>query len=284
MSVAANVGYGLVAQGKSKEVRLAAVHDALALTQVSDLADYYPRQLSGGQRQRIALSRALSIDPKVLLLDEPLAALDPQLRDMLRLELADILRHSGRATIMVTHDQSEALALADKIAVLRDGVLLQCASPEEIWRSPADAFVAAFVARAVMLHGIVRHDGGVELDEGFILPSEDLDFVQTDVAAGKHVDVVLRPRDVVVADSSGEVGVIVQVLQCEYLGNCTRVLGKVGDLKVTLELPSDEPIGGHVGIRGRRGSISVRLARIMKQPTITPIPDVHERIPNEAIR
>lgn len=258
MTVASNVGYGLVGRVKSKKERERAVREAMELTQVTELAEYRPTDLSGGQRQRIALARAIASDPKVLLLDEPLAALDPQLRDSLRLQLAGILRHSGRAAIMVTHDQSEALALADKIAVLRAGRLLQVASPEELWRAPKGPFVANFVARATILEGVMTYDGSIDLGDGDMIAAEDLDVIDGSMAAGERVEVILRPRDLEPVDAGARTRIRLEVVQSEYLGDSVRVLGRIGGSSLAVEVPASHGVAGVLGLRGRRGSISVR--------------------------
>ncbi|MHC8508865.1 MAG: ABC transporter ATP-binding protein [Rhodospirillales bacterium] len=145
MSVAKNVAYGLRLEGISKDEAHEKVAAALAQVHLQDFKDRMPDQLSGGQRQRVALARALVKRPRVLLLDEPLSALDARLRDKMRLELVKLQQSVGVSFIMVTHDQSEAMATADRIAVLDEGRLRQIASPMELYRAPRDTFVADFI-------------------------------------------------------------------------------------------------------------------------------------------
>jgi ABC-type Fe3+/spermidine/putrescine transport system ATPase subunit len=256
MNVADNVGYGLRARRTSKAEIAAAVRESLRLARVTELADRTPAQLSGGQRQRVALARALATDPRVLLLDEPLAALDPQLRDELRTELAELLRRAGRATVLVTHDQHEALALADRIAILRDGKLVQCATPEEIWANPADGFVAAFIARGAVLPGVRTDDGHVLVDDVWRLPLAALNGADSLPGSGP-VEVVLRPRDLV-ADEEGELTLVVR--QCEYLGDIVRVHGEPlgGNVRLMVELPSSSPISDKLRLSPAPGKASVR--------------------------
>ncbi len=149
MSVADNIAYGLRVRGRArrppeKEIRRR-VGDLLDLVQLAGVESRYPTQLSGGQRQRVALARALAVEPRVLLLDEPFGALDAQVRKDLRRWLREIHERTGRTTLFVTHDQEEALELADRIAILRDGRVEQVGTPDEVYEDPASPFVMAFV-------------------------------------------------------------------------------------------------------------------------------------------
>src|SRR3981189_1140779 len=144
MSVAANVGYGLKMRRTPRPEIARRVADALGLVKLAGLEDRRPRQLSGGQQQRVALARALVIRPKVLLLDEPFSALDRNLRASMQVEIKEIQRKLGVTTIFVTHDQSEALSLSDRIAVIAEGRIRQLGTPDEIYRRPVDRFVASF--------------------------------------------------------------------------------------------------------------------------------------------
>ena len=147
MSVAKNVAYGLKVERLSASEINSRVATALEQVHLTEFKNRMPHQLSGGQRQRVALARALVKKPRVLLLDEPLSALDAKLRDAMRLELVKLQETVGVTFIIVTHDQSEALAMADRIAVLKDGVVRQIASPQQLYENPADEFVADFVGK-----------------------------------------------------------------------------------------------------------------------------------------
>src|SRR5262249_11008252 len=140
-----NVGYGLRMRGLPRMEIARRVGEALALVKLAGLEDRRPRELSGGQQQRVALARALVIRPRVLLLDEPFSALDRNLRASMQVEVKEILHKIGVTTIFVTHDQSEALSLSDRIAVINEGRIRQVGTPDEIYRRPADRFVASFV-------------------------------------------------------------------------------------------------------------------------------------------
>ena len=161
MTVADNVGYGLgCAASPSPRSAAPGRESALPSCSLTGVEDRRPRQLSGGQQQRVALARALVISPKVLLLDEPFSALDKNLRASMQIEIKEIQRQLGVTTIFVTHDQSEALSLSDRIAVMSEGRIRQVGTPDEIYRRPADRFVASFVGDVNVLRGrLDRVDG-----------------------------------------------------------------------------------------------------------------------------
>ncbi len=161
MTVAQNVAYGLDVMRVERTIKAARVKEMLSLVRMDDFADRYPSQLSGGQQQRVAIARALAVRPRILLLDEPFAALDKALRLDMQIELKRIQRNAGTTTILVTHDQEEALSLADRVALLNRGKLEQFASPTEIYDQPASLFVNTFVGAANVLAGTVAAvDGG----------------------------------------------------------------------------------------------------------------------------
>ncbi|MDB5503492.1 MAG: transporter related [Tardiphaga sp.] len=155
MSVSDNIGYGLKIRGIDAKARAARIKEMVALTNIGGLEDRRIDQLSGGQRQRVALARAVAIRPRVLLLDEPLTALDASLRDRLRGELNRLLRSLGITTIYVTHDQAEAMELGDRIVVMRKGAIAQIGTPREIYFTPQSRFVAEFVGAANIVEGPV---------------------------------------------------------------------------------------------------------------------------------
>ncbi len=169
MTVAANIGYGLLVRGVNAAERRRAVGELVDLVRLNGLESKRPAELSGGQRQRVALARAVAIQPRVLLLDEPLAALDAKLKETLRDELADLLRSLRITAVHVTHDQHEAFAIADRLAVMHAGAIVQVGDAETLYRAPAHAFVAEFLGRVNRLErdadaaarGVVKL-GGVE--------------------------------------------------------------------------------------------------------------------------
>ena len=180
LSVARNVGFGL---GRRDDPRRR-VAETLALVGLNQFADRMPHELSGGQQQRVALARALAPRPAVVLLDEPFSNLDPELRTTVRAEVRQILADAGATAILVTHDQEEALSLADRIAVMWDGRIVQTANPEELYHRPVDSRVASFVGDAQFIHGDAQ--GRRVVTELGILPLAG--------QAEGSVDVLLRPE------------------------------------------------------------------------------------------
>ena len=166
MTVADNVGFGLEMRGVAKGERAQRVAETLALVRLTELAGRYPKQLSGGQQQRVALARALVIRPDVLLLDEPLSNLDAKLRQEVRVEIRELQRQLGLTTVMVTHDQEEALAMADRLVVMNEGSVRQVGSQRDLYERPADRFVAGFVGRSTFLDGKVEAPGRFRTESG----------------------------------------------------------------------------------------------------------------------
>src|SRR6478736_7262737 len=204
MSVAENVAYGLQAHKWPKEKIAPRVSEMLALVHMSEFAERKPRQLSGGQQQRIALARCLAIDPKVLLLDEPFGALDKNLRLDMQIEVKRLVRQSGVTTILVTHDQEEALSMADRIAVMARGHIEQVSSPTEIYDAPATLFVNQFVGATNVLAGeLMRAQDGVaavRVPGGAVLKVEET----AQLAAGAPVLVAVRPEQLRLEAAPGE--------------------------------------------------------------------------------
>jgi ABC-type Fe3+/spermidine/putrescine transport system ATPase subunit len=207
MTVEANVGFGLRMAHVERAEASRRVRAALELVGLEELAGAVPAELSGGQQQRVAVARALVNRPAVLLLDEPLGALDLKLRKRLQVELAQIHREVGTVFVYVTHDQEEALALSDRIAVMRDGRIEQIGSPEEVYRRPRSRFVAEFIGESNFIPAdLVRAAAGDEA-----LPA----------GASRGTEVMLRPEALVVSPDDGFIAG--QILHTSFLGSCTRV-------------------------------------------------------------
>ena len=227
LSVADNVAYGLVNRKTPKAKANARVAELLQLVGLPGSQDKFPAQLSGGQQQRIALARALATSPGLLLLDEPLSALDAIVRVHLRQEIRSLQRQLGVTTIMVTHDQEEALSVADRIVVMNHGVIEQVGTPQQVYREPASAFVADFVGRVNVLPALTEAGGVVRVGQTAFDCSHTL-------PAGREVKVYLRPEDVLATPTagSGSAGAEsvnafeVQVEKVEFLG--AYCLARVG--------------------------------------------------------
>jgi len=232
LTVNANVGYGLVNQRRSRPEIAARVQELLELVGLPDQGHKYPLQLSGGQQQRVALARALATSPGLLLLDEPLSALDARVRLRLRDEIKRLQRRLGVTTIMVTHDQEEALAMADRIVVMNHGVIEQVGTPLEVYRKPATAFVADFVGTMTFLEAEVAEGASVRLGDVAIEAPAAVQFRK-----GARVRVGFRPEEVKVRNlESGTANRIeVRVALLDFLGAfCRARLELVGTEKIAI--------------------------------------------------
>src|SRR5947207_7411874 len=173
MTAAENIAFGLEMRGVAKAEQAKRVTDALALVGLAGFSDRYPRRMSGGQQQRVALARALVIRPDVLLLDEPLSNLDAKLREEMQVEIRELQHKLGITTVMVTHDQEEALIMADRLVVMSDGAVRQVGSQRDLYERPADRFVAGFVGRSNLLAGRVIGPGRFETEAGVAIACSD---------------------------------------------------------------------------------------------------------------
>lgn len=218
LSVAKNIAYGLENRRLPRADIGARVTELLDLVGLGDQGVKYPAQLSGGQQQRVALARAMATSPGLLLLDEPLSALDARVRVHLRTEIKDLQRTLGVTTIMVTHDQEEALTMADRIVVMNHGVIEQIGTPEEIYGQPASAFVADFIGTMNFIPGAVTDTNSVKIGE------TSLSCDTGDFTSGASVTVAIRPEDINVQDvaDQGNNMVDAQVRHLEFLGSFYR--------------------------------------------------------------
>jgi ABC-type Fe3+/spermidine/putrescine transport system ATPase subunit len=247
MTVGQNVAFPLELRGMKREEIRRAVADILTLVGLTGFEDRRPRELSGGQQQRVALARAMVYRPPVLLMDEPLGALDKKLRDQLQTEIKQLQRQLGLTVVYVTHDQEEALVLSDRIGVMRDGRLEQFAAPRELYERPATRFVADFLGAANFLSGRVE-DGHVGLDCGARMATR-----RHDLSPGAPAVVAVQPGRVrlVGPDEGFAAGIVSDVT---YVGSMTRVVVILTDGS-TVRV---DPPGGPTPARGDRVAVACR--------------------------
>lgn len=213
LSVAKNIGFGL--SKWSANDKKARILEMLELVELTEHADKRPAELSGGQQQRVALARALAPKPKLLLLDEPFSNLDVVLRESLAMSVRDILKRTNTTAILVTHDQNEAFALADKVGVMNEGKLVQWATPSELYHEPVSPFVAEFVGEGAMIDGIIK-EGHVETVLGDIYrpmevynASGQSQYCEYDYPNGTPIKVLVRPDDIIHDDDSEQTALVV---------------------------------------------------------------------------
>jgi putative spermidine/putrescine transport system ATP-binding protein len=230
MSALGNVGFGLRMRKASATVRRQKAGELLEMVGLSAQAGQFPHQLSGGQQQRVALARALAIEPRVLLLDEPLSALDAKVRLQLREQIRTLQQRLGTTTLFVTHDQEEALSMADRVGVMRAGKLEQVAAPDELYSRPAPAFVAAFVGTMNRFPGELGTGGGSVTVLGTTVP------VQPGGPASGPVTVLVRPENLTLGLAEGGNGI---VFLRTFLGATSRITVLLsGDLQILVDVPS----------------------------------------------
>ena len=243
LNAQANVAFGLA----RRERRSRRVDELLDLVGLQGQGHLYPHQLSGGQQQRVALARALAIRPSLVLLDEPFSSLDPALRTGVRADVARVLSETGTTSVLVTHDQDEALSLADRVAVLRDGRVAQCAGPELLYADPVDPLLARFVGDANILEGTVRD--GMALT---VLGRLAIAGGSAPVAGPGRVLVLVRPEQVELGQAANGGGLCGRVTECRFYGH---------DMMVTVE----------TGPEGGRSRVLARLAGGPPLPTGSPV-------------
>jgi multiple sugar transport system ATP-binding protein len=235
MTVAENMGFALKIAGVGKEERASRVLEAAKLLDLEPYLGRKPKALSGGQRQRVAMGRAIVRQPQVFLMDEPLSNLDAKLRVQTRTQIASLQRRLGVTTVYVTHDQTEALTMGDRIAVLKDGILQQVGTPRDLYEQPKNVFVAGFIGSPAMnlfLADVV--DGGIKFGTGIA----KVDRETLSKASGKQVTIGIRPEDLTISNSGEGLQVEVDVVE---------------------ELGADGYLYGHTDIDGTRVDIVTRV-------------------------
>ncbi len=221
MTTSENIEFALKLRKVDSSARTTKIRELLELTNMAEHADKFPHQLSGGQQQRVALARALATEPPILLLDEPLSALDAKVRDQLRDEIRSLQKRLGITTVFVTHDQQEAMAISDRVAVMQSGVVVQSGSPKDLYRNPSSAFVASFVGTTNRLPAVRQ---GLQ----WLVIGNAVDGPNTGTTGWAYV----RPEDVDV--TPGGTGVVEQV---SFLGSFVRVTVLVDGQRVLADVP-----------------------------------------------
>ena len=255
LTVGQNVAYPLTVRRTAKAEQAARVAKALDMVQLKGMAERYPAQLSGGQQQRVALARALVFEPQLVLMDEPLGALDKQLREHMQIELKELHRQLGVTFVYVTHDQSEALTMSDRVAVFNDGAIQQVDVVDRMYEAPSNRFVAGFIGDSTMLHGTVRATDaercGIVLTDGRVLTGINVNAA----AVGAAVEAGIRPERIVLhRQAPGERTNVLQsrVVSVIYFGDHLRLLCSVGEgqghatVKLPLSVPSVPAVGDDV--------------------------------------
>ncbi len=267
MSVRQNVAFGLRMRGRAKADRLNRADELLEMVGLGDAGDRYPYQLSGGQQQRVAIARALAIEPTVLLLDEPLSALDARVRHQLRAEIRQVQQRLGITALFVTHDQSEALSLADRVGVMKSGQLEQIDTPENVYRHPATPFVAEFVGAMNRVAGWIADDGQVVVLGQRVAP------IRADTyAPGTAVEALVRPEALEATLDSAGPG---EIVERTFLGSSVRLRVSLEDGHELLVEGSSHGVDLALGARVALKLVADRVAvteRGAPAPAISPEP------------
>ena len=228
LTVRKNVAFGLKNRKLPKDQIKEKSEAFMALMKISEYADRLPEKLSGGQQQRVALARALAIEPEVLLMDEPLSNLDAKLRVEMRTVIKEIQNRLGITTVYVTHDQEEAMAVSDRIAVMNLGVIQQIGTPKTLYQRPANRFVATFIGRSNIMDAYVKADrtgNYIVFNNGYTVKMNNL----SDVTDGQLVSVSVRPEELVINPNAKEDGLVGKVLYSTFLGLNTHYVVELSD-------------------------------------------------------
>jgi iron(III) transport system ATP-binding protein len=249
MTVYENLSFGLKLRKISRQESAKKIRDALAMVRLSGFESRYPRQLSGGQQQRVALARALVIEPSLLLLDEPLSNLDAQLREEMRFEIRELQKNLGITSVYVTHDQSEALVLSDRIAILHEGELVQVGSPQDIYNHPGNRFVAGFIGLTSFMEGMVtQFDEAGELALVRTRDHLEIRLPATGLKSDQEVTLAIRPEHIEVWEGEPpphDPGMNLlegEVVRGAYLGDMIDQRIKVGDWTLRAHTGTDRAL------------------------------------------
>ncbi len=241
LNVFENIAFGLRVKGTPEAEIKKTVHDMLAMVNLLGFEKRDISTLSGGQQQRVAIARALAVNPRLLLLDEPLGALDLKLRKDMQVELKNIQKRMGITFIYVTHDQEEALSMSDRVVVMNNGVIQQIGTPEDIYNEPENAFVADFIGESNIIDGVMIDDYKVQFS-GAVFTCLDKGF-----SKGEPVDVVVRPEDVDVVDPAKGMlkGVVTSVT---FKGVHFEIIVDIGGFKWMIQTKDFHPVGANIGL------------------------------------
>ena len=238
LNVFENIAFGLRRLNKSNSFVDKRTKEVLKLVQMQDFSNRKPNQLSGGQQQRVALARALAPEPKLLLLDEPLSALDLKLRQAMRIELKNLQRETGITFVFVTHDQEEALTMSDRIAVINLGKVQQIGTPIEIYEYPKNEFVANFIGEANLFNAICQENGRFgkcKLETGHILKMQ----IPKKISKGDKIRIFIRPERIKITKTNKK-NIKSFIYKFTYLGNAAQIIVKSNNLEINVNLSIDK--------------------------------------------
>ncbi|MDW6020122.1 sn-glycerol-3-phosphate ABC transporter ATP-binding protein UgpC [Vibrio plantisponsor] len=245
MTVAENIGFSLKMEGKKKAEIEKEVNRVAEMLQLTPLLKRKPRALSGGQRQRVAMGRAMVRTPKVFLFDEPLSNLDAKLRNSMRREIKSLHNKYSKTTVYVTHDQVEAMTLADRVVILRDGEIEQVGTPYEVYHKPASQFVASFIGTPTMnmMEGKLQRDSN---SWHVVLGDQKVDLGKSfdDAMDGENVTLGIRPTDIHANQSEGSIALNVSVVNSELLGSTQQINAAMAQQKLIAEVEADFDLDG----------------------------------------
>ena len=268
MSVAGNIAFPLLLRGKGKPEITDDIDSILELVQLAEFRNHMPHQLSGGQQQRVALARALVYKPGVLLLDEPLGALDKNLREQMQIELKDLHRQLGTTIVCVTHDQAEALALSDRIAVLNNGRLEQTGTPDKLYEHPDSRFVATFIGESNIIHGRYRDHTG-HYDNISLAGNQTVRVSRSSpLQNGMDVELVIRPHRILIGEkalhaANSFAGTVRSQI---YSGDSLKVEIAINDNTSVVARVDNNAGAGATFSRGERINVGFRPEHVMIYP------------------
>jgi len=265
MNVRQNVEYPLAVRKVPRDERAAAVERALALVHLSGFERRRTSELSGGQQQRVALARALVYRPSVILLDEPLGALDRSLREQMQLELRALNRELGTTFVLVTHDQDEAMTMSDRVLVMQGGRIEQLGAPDALYERPASRFVAEFLGRANLLTGVITDDGSLRLADGTVLPLPP----RAEAVRGSQRTLMIRPERIRIAEPADGWSIPGTVVRQVYVGDEWRLTLHAAGREVDIRATRRHPDGSEL-----------RLAWPPEDSYLIPAPNASEGEPN----